>query len=133
MDIHKNARLTLIRREQLALFVLQQNQTLHSGAAEFKVDPHTVRKWVRRYQQEGRSGLQDHSSRPHHCHRQTHELLTQFVEVLRRQRWTGMHIALVLHLSRATVSRILRRLKISRLRDLEPAPPLIRYEHAAPR
>ena len=131
MDIHQNARLTLIRREQLALFVLQQHHTLNSAAAEFKVDPHTARKWVRRFQQEGRSGLPDRSSRPHHYRRQTHELLTQFVEVLRRQRWTGMHIALVLHLSRATVSRILRRLKLSRLRDLEPAPPLIRYEHAA--
>jgi transposase InsO family protein len=132
MDIHKNARLTLIRREQLALAVLVGKQTLNSAAAEFKVDPHTARKWVRRYQQEGRSGLQDRSSRPHHYRRQTHELLTQFVEVLRRQRWTGMHIAQALHLSRATVSRILRRLQISRLRDLEPAPPLIRYEHAAP-
>ncbi|HEX6880947.1 MAG TPA: IS481 family transposase [Terriglobales bacterium] len=132
MDIHKNARLTLLRREQLVLVILSGKQTMNSAAAEFMVDPHTARKWVRRYLREGTAGLHDRSSRPHRSPRRTHELITQFVEVLRRQRWTGMHIALTLHLSRATVSRILRRLKLSRLRDLEPAPPLIRYEHAAP-
>jgi transposase InsO family protein len=35
-------------------------------------------------------------------------------------------------LSRATVSRILRRLHLNRIRDLEPAPAVLRYEHAAP-
>jgi hypothetical protein len=45
----------------------------------------------------------------------------------------GFHIAQITSLSRATVSRILRRLGLNRLRDLEPAVPLIRYEHAAPR
>jgi hypothetical protein len=35
-------------------------------------------------------------------------------------------------LSRATVSRILRRLRLRRVRDLEPAPPVIPYEHPRP-
>ena len=51
---------------------------------------------------------------------------------LRRQRWTGLRIAQQTHLSRATVSRILRRLKLSRIRDLEPKLPVQRYEHARP-
>jgi transposase InsO family protein len=54
------------------------------------------------------------------------------VELLRRQRWTGLRIALTTGLSRATVSRILRRLQLNRIRDLEPAAPIVRYEHAAP-
>jgi transposase InsO family protein len=54
------------------------------------------------------------------------------VELLRRQRWTGLRIALTTGLSRATVSRILRRLQLNRIRDLEPAAPILRYEHAAP-
>jgi transposase InsO family protein len=54
------------------------------------------------------------------------------VEQLRRQRWTGLHIAQATGRSRATVSRILRRLGLNRWRDLEPAPPIIRYEHQAP-
>lgn len=132
MDIHKNARLTVFRREQLALAVLVDHRSLTGAADAFLVSPKTVRKWVRRYQQEGRAGLCDRSSRPAHSPSRTHELLAQFVEQLRRQRWTGMHIARVLHLSRATVSRILRRLKLSRQRDLEPAPPIVRYEYPAP-
>ena len=54
------------------------------------------------------------------------------VEALRRQRWTGFRIALQTGLSRATVSRILRRLGLNRIRDLDPALSVRRYEHAAP-
>lgn len=44
----------------------------------------------------------------------------------------GFHIAQITDLSRGTVSRILRRQGLNRMRDLEPAVPLIRYEHAPP-
>jgi hypothetical protein len=37
MDIHKNARLTFVRREQLAEKVILQGSTLNSAAAEFNV------------------------------------------------------------------------------------------------
>src|SRR6266404_4190919 len=47
-------------------------------------------------------------------------------------RFPGFHIAKTTGLSRATVSRILCRLGLNRMRVLEPAVPLIRYEHAAP-
>lgn len=132
MDIHKNARLTYVRREQLARRVLVERVTLSSAAAEFKVCHRTAAKWTRRYQQEGPAGLHDRSSRPHRSPRRTGEVLAQRVEQLRRQRFTGLHIAQSTSLSRATVSRILRRLGLNRMRDLEPAVPLIRYEHASP-
>ena len=51
---------------------------------------------------------------------------------LRRQRWTGKQIAAELGVSPATVSRILKRLGLSRLRDLEPAEPVRRYERERP-
>jgi transposase InsO family protein len=54
------------------------------------------------------------------------------IAFLRRERWTGYRISAATGLSRATVSRILRRLKLSRMRDLAPAPAVVRYEHAAP-
>jgi transposase InsO family protein len=54
------------------------------------------------------------------------------VEALRRERWTGARIAGQTGLSRATVSRILRRLKLSRVRDLDAKLPIQRYEHARP-
>ena len=132
MDIHKNARLTLVRREQLIRTVIFEGKTLNSAAAEFKVCARTAAKWVRRYRQEGLAGLHDRSSRPHHSPRQTVPEIVQRVEQLRRQRLTGLHIAQATGRSRATVSRILRRLGLNRWRDLEPAPPIIRYEHQAP-
>ena len=132
MDIHQNARLTPILREELARKVLSEGLTLNSAAAEFKVSPKTAAKWVRRYAQQGRAGMRDRSSRPLRSPRRcSADRITQ-VEHLRRQRWTGLRISLTTGLSRATVSRILRRLHLSRIRDLEPAPPIVRYEHAAP-
>jgi transposase InsO family protein len=132
MDIHKNARLTPILRGELANKVLSQGVTLNSAAAEFKVTPKTAAKWVRRYRQQGRAGMQDRSSRPRHCPRRCRAQQVTQVEQLRRQRWTGLRISLTTGLSRATVSRILRRFHLSRMRDLEPPPPIVRYEHAAP-
>jgi transposase InsO family protein len=54
------------------------------------------------------------------------------VEQLRRERWVGIRIAQHTGLSRATVSRILRRLKLSRMPQVDPPPPVQRYEHPAP-
>jgi transposase InsO family protein len=54
------------------------------------------------------------------------------VEALRRQRHTGKQIAIEVKVSPATVSRILRRLGLNRMRDLEPAEPERRYERESP-
>jgi transposase InsO family protein len=54
------------------------------------------------------------------------------IERLRRQRWTGVRISQQLGLSHATVSRVLRRLKLNRIRDLEPRLLPNRYEHPQP-
>ena len=132
MDIHQNARLTPYSREQLAKSVLHQGRTLNSAAAEFKVSVPTARKWVRRYQTLGSLGLRDRSSRPHRLRRPTSPERVSQVEQLRRQRWTGQRIAGALGLGSATVSRILRRLHLHRLRYLDPVPPLLRYEHPHP-
>ena len=132
MDIHKNARLTPILREELGKKVLSQSLTLNSAAAEFKVSAKTAAKWVHRYRELGRAGMADRSSRPLRSPRRCSSQQTTQVELLRRQRWTGLRISLTTGLSRATISRILRRLHLSRIRDLEPAPPVVRYEHAAP-
>lgn len=58
--------------------------------------------------------------------------MVQRIEQLRRQRLTGWHIAQATGCSRATVSRVLRRLGLNCWRDLQPAPPIVRYEHLAP-
>jgi transposase InsO family protein len=103
---------------------------LNSAAAEFKVSPKTAAKWVRRSQ--ASDPMTDRSSRPHRLRRPTSPELLQQVEQLRRQRLTGVHIAQRTGLSRATVCRILCRLHLNRMRHLEPAPPVLRYEHPHP-
>ncbi|ETH44523.1 transposase, IS481 family [Bordetella pertussis H939] len=51
---------------------------------------------------------------------------------LRRKRLTQARIAQALGVSASTVSRVLARAGLSHLADLEPAEPVVRYEHQAP-
>src|SRR5882757_690550 len=132
MDYHHHARLTIHRREELARKVLEGRLSLNSAAAEFKLSRQSAAKWVRRFRAEGRSGLRDRSSRPRRSPRSTAAELVAQVERLRRERWTGVRIAQATGLSRATVSRILTRLKLNKIRMLEPTVPIVRYEHPAP-
>ncbi len=131
MDIHKNARLTLRSREALVQTV-SRRVTLKAAAAAFNVTAKTATKWVRRYRALGPSGLLDRSSRPRCSPRCTPADLRERVVNLRRENRPGYQMARVTGLSAATVSRILRRVHLSRWRDLYPAPPSVRYEHAAP-
>ncbi|SRR5579871_2165284 len=131
MDYHKNARTTVWSREQMARQV-EQGSTLASAAAFAQVSAKTAAKWVGRYRQLGMAGLRDGSCRPRHLRRPTKPEQVALIEGLRRQRWTGLRISQQTGLSRATVSRVLRRLKLSRVRDLEPRQPVHRYEHLRP-
>lgn len=132
MDYHKNARLTVHSREQMAKMVLSTGYTQKAAAAAFHVSAKTAAKWVRRYQARGAAGLRDLSSRPHHSPRQTSPALLERVLALRRERRNGWQIAHELDLSRATVSRVLCRAGMNRLRSLDPPPPVVRYEHKHP-
>jgi transposase InsO family protein len=132
MDYHQNARLTIYSREQLARTVVVERVTLKAAAARFQVSAKTAAKWVRRYRDGGSQALADRSSRPQHCYRLTSSTLLEKVLALRRLRYNGWRIARETGLSRATVSRILRRAGMNRLRSLDPPPPVVRYEHKRP-
>jgi transposase InsO family protein len=132
MDYHKNARTTVWSREQMVRQVREQGCTLAKAAAFANVSAKTAAKWVRRFRESGAMGMVDRSCRPRRLRRPAKPEQVALVETLRRQRWTGVRIAQQAGLSRATVSRILRRLKLSRMRDLEPRQPVERYEHLHP-
>jgi transposase InsO family protein len=132
MDYHHHARLTIYSREQLAKSVVEGRLGLCEAAAEHKLSRQSASKWVRRYRESGLGGLADRSSRPHRSPRAIPAEMTARVERLRRQRWTGVRIAQATGLSRATVSRILTRLRLNKAKMLEPQVPVVRYEHAAP-
>ena len=132
MDVHKNARLTPAGREIMVRRVVEGGQTPKALSAAVGVCPRTVQKWVKRFRKEGLAGLRDRSSRPQHVRRPTPPETVACIEALRRQRWTGAQIARETGVSKATVSRILRRLGLNRLRSLEPAEPVRRYERERP-
>ena len=132
MDIHKNARLSFRSREALARFVVEQGATRKAAAAAFRVGAKTAAKWVSRYRSSGTSGLLDRSSRPHRSPRQLADNLVGSVIELRRGHMPGYEIARRTGASPASVSRILRRARLSRWRDLNPPPPIQRYEHPLP-
>jgi transposase InsO family protein len=132
MDYHHHARLTVRGREELAKSVIEGRLSLREAAAACRLSRQSAAKWVRRYRLEGLAGLRDRSCRPRRSPRQTPDELVARVEALRRQRWTGVRIALELKIGPATVSRILRRLKLNRIRNIEPLPAVVRYEHELP-
>ena len=132
MDIHQNARLTPLGRAELVRRVLREGQAPKAVATDLGVDAKTVNKWCVRFQAEGAAGLLDRSSRPHRLRQPTPDAIVEQIAALRRQRWPGDQIAQKVGVSPATVSRVLRRLGLRRLKDLAPAPPICRYERASP-
>ncbi len=100
--------------------VLEGRLSLREAAAECRLSRQSAAKWVRRYRLQGMPGLRDRSSRPFHRPRCKPDELVVRVEALRRQRWTGVRIARELQIVQATVSHILRRLGLNRIRDIEP-------------
>src|ERR1700676_64765 len=127
MNSHKNASLTPKGREAMVRCV-EAGLSNAAAARQFNTTPKTVAKWVERFRTGGVDGLRDRSSRPLSLPSQTAPATCAVVEALRRQRHTIKQIAAEVGVSPATVSRILRRLGLNRIRDLAPAETVRRYE-----
>ncbi|MGE0257916.1 MAG: IS481 family transposase [Alphaproteobacteria bacterium] len=131
MNIHQNARLTRHGRERIVRLAAS-GQTPTAIANTVGVCPRTVRKWLQRYREEGPAGLLDRSSRPHRLYRPLPDATLEGIAELRRQRWTGKQIAAEFGISPASVSRVLKRFGLNKLRALEPAEPIRRYQRDKP-
>jgi transposase InsO family protein len=132
MNIHRNARTTPYSRAEIVRRVLTLHETPSAVATALGVSCRTVAKWLARYRAEGEAGLLDRSSRPRRMPRATAVDIVEQVIAARRQRLCGKQIAAMLRLSPATVSRILRKARLSRARDLDPPEPVRRYERDHP-
>lgn len=132
MNIHKNARLTPLRREEMALAVIEGGFSKANAARTYGVSAKIVARWVERYKAQGSKGMADRSSRPTVMASMTEQAVADRIAALRRRRLTGKHIAMEVGVSPATVSRVLKRAGLSRLRDIEPAEPVRRYEREHP-
>jgi transposase InsO family protein len=132
MNIHKNARLTFIRRVEMVHEVISDHLPAGQAAQRYGVSEATVRKWVGRFLSQGQPGLADRSSRPACSPRSIDPAKAMTIVELRKKRMTKARIAEYLSISKATVSRVLTRAGLARLSDLEPAEPVQRYEHERP-
>lgn len=131
MNIHSNARTCPNSRATIAAHA-KAKAWCPDQAFVMGVSLRTGFKWWRRFREDGAAGLIDRSSRPHRIPNQTSPERTALVLQLRRCRLTAFEIATKLRMPRSTVSAVLKRHGLARLRDLEPPEPVVRYEHAAP-
>jgi transposase InsO family protein len=131
MNTHSKAKLTAVSRAEMISRIVDLHQPVAQVAAGFGLSQRCAYKWLARFRAEGAAGLQDRSSRPTCSPRTTHPFRVARVLALRRRKLPGFQIARATKLSKACVSRLLRRHRL-RLAQLSPPPPIRRYERAHP-
>jgi transposase InsO family protein len=132
MNTHKNARLTYLRRLELVQDITERGLSASEAGLHQGVSAVTARKWLGRYLADGAAGLLDKSSRPARSPRQIDPGVALVIVELRRKLMLQTQIASYIGVSKATVSRVLRRAGLSRLTDLRPPEPVQRYEREQP-
>src|SRR5436309_2428894 len=120
MNTHKNARLTYLRRLELVQDITLRGMCAADAAAAAAVSVVTARKWLGRYLIDGAEGLLDKSSKPAKSPRAIDPAVALAIVELRRKLFLQAHIASYMGVSKATVSRVLRRAGLSKLSDLRP-------------
>ncbi len=131
MKLHGNAALSWRGRRQLAERIVVEGWTLKEAAEAAGVSVRCARKWAGRYRLEGDQGLLDRSSAPRRVANRTPKERVEAIVALRLLRLTAAEIAEILEMALSTVSGILRRLGLGRLRRIGLEPP-IRYERSRP-
>ena len=132
MNSHKHARLTYVRRLEMVQQMAEMNWSASEAAAAHGVTAATARKWLGRYLAGGEAALVDASSRPARSPRAIEPAKALLIVELRRRRMTQARIARSVGVCESTVSRVLARAGLSKLSDLAPAEPVVRYEHDSP-
>ena len=117
--MHRNAPLTPEGRFRLCLLI-EDGWTVASAAESFRISRQTAHKWWRRYQESGRSGLVDRSSRPRRCPTKTPSTVERrLVELRRRHQLGAARLAPRAGVPASTLHRVWVRHGVSRLSDLE--------------
>ena len=128
MDVHKNAR-TLPYSRAIIARRIQAGEPVAAVAREFQVCDRTARKWADRA---ARGELGDRSCRPQRSPRAISAAVMVEIQRLRQLEWTGVQIAEVVGVSRATVARTLQQVGLARLEALQARPVIQRYEWPRP-
>jgi transposase InsO family protein len=130
---HQNARMTPLGRVEMVRRILEEGRCVAEVAAGFGVSERTARKWLARFRAEGAAGLENRSSRPASVANRTAEPWIDMMERLRREyRLTAEEIATKLQCARSTVAGWLKRRGLGRLKHLDEAAPVRRYQRQRP-
>jgi len=116
----------------MAQDLTERGLSASEAGAKHGVSAVTARKWLGRYLADGAAGLLDKSSRPQRSPRAIEPHVALAIVELRRKLMLQARIASYMGVSKATVSRVLRRAGLSRLSDLGPQEPVQRYEREHP-
>lgn len=132
MRLHRNAKTTPRSRAELVDRVRRQGWSVVEAAAHASVSVRTAYKWLARHRAEGTAGLEDRRSVPRRVKRRVSPYWVARILDARRKRRTAPQIARRFSLPQATVSRVLSRNGLGKLRALEPVAPVVRYERERP-
>jgi transposase InsO family protein len=131
---HRNARLTEFGRLLLVQRITELGWPPALAAQSLGVSRATAYKWLGRYHAQGRAGLADRSSQPHHCPHALPVDQVRRVLAARRRRRQGPHrLGYHLGMPRSTVYGVLRRHGMSRLAHTDRASGVVvRYQRERP-
>lgn len=130
MNTHKNALLTPKGRARLVAQIARMG-LLHAAEAA-GISARSARKWQRRFDDQGASGLLERSSRPRRSPRRSDpDKIGRAVALRRTQRLSYAQIAERVGLSRSTVARACQHAGIARLPPRQEAVPVRRCERTS--
>jgi len=132
MHSHPSARLTQKSRLRLVNQHLHDHRPLDELASKAGISLRCAYKWLARYRSGGEASLADRRSVRWTQRRTLDPQQLQHAVELRHQRLNLRHIARHLVAPFFTMARVLNRLGLGRLRNLEPKPPNQRYERHHP-
>lgn len=132
MNTHKHARLAFARRLEMVKQMTLLGFDAVQAATAYGVTAPTARKLLGRYLAGGVAALADASSRPMRSPKSIDPGKALLIVELSKRRMLQSRIARSVGVSESTVSRVLARAGLSKLSDLQPAEPIVRYEHEAP-
>lgn len=118
---HRNARLTPRGRLLLVERVRVQGMPVAHVAKAMDISRQCAHRWVRRFDEEGPSGLEDRSSRPARSPRAIDaRRVAKVLRVRSKQRCGPAELARLCQVSERSASRILRRAGVPRLPECDP-------------
>lgn len=128
MRPHPKAKGNPYQRKLFIRRVLEENWSVAEASELAGWSERTGYKWLRRWREEGEAGLADRKAGPRRVRNRTPQRRVEKILALRRRRQTSWEIAQRVGMPWSTVSAVLKREGLGKLKLLEPSKPPRRYE-----